>query len=58
MGLEGRETGHADGRERGPDWGRHWVRKQMKRLFLEMSSGAVVSTVRSGADTQILGNVA
>lgn len=31
---------------------RDWVRKQRRRLFLEVSSGAIISTVRSQAETQ------
>lgn len=34
-----------------------WIRKPMRSLFLDMSSTASVSTVRSGAETQILGKV-
>lgn len=39
VGLGGWEAGHADGRERGLEWERDWVRKQRRRLFLEVSSG-------------------
>lgn len=37
---------------RGDSTGEHWVRKRRRRLFLEVSSGAVVSTVRNEAETQ------
>lgn len=58
VGLMGREAGHADGRERGPEvGGTGWVRKRVRRLFQDTSSGAVVFKVRSRAGTQILGNV-
>lgn len=52
VGLEG-SGGRACRRQgEGTRRGKHWVRKRRRRLFLEMSSGALVSIVRNEAERQ------
>lgn len=52
VGLEGLEGRPCRRQGEGTRRGRHWVRKWRRRLFLEMSSGALVSIVRSEAERQ------